>query len=172
MDEKCVWKRLLMTFEVQFQNQEISLNSIHLCWHILGSSQVPQPTCFWKSGEDPVYCVEDNTDKKVVGLFCIFGPKEHFCISQFVSPFVTILAFRFGNRRNPPPLNSHYHHHYILHKDNHHYHHHCHDQVTVMVTVTITIKITIMMLLIRRKDSPLNPQNPLTPSPSLFMAGF
>merc|ERR1711951_286548 len=41
--------------------------------------------------------------KKITGLFCVLGPKEHFWFLQKCSLFVSILTYTFGNRGPPPP---------------------------------------------------------------------
>ena len=42
--------------------------------------------------------------KKIEGLFCVLGPKEHFWFLQKCSLFVSILTYTFGNRKHSLPL--------------------------------------------------------------------
>ena len=44
-----------------------------------------------------------SVQKIFKGLFCVFGPKEHFWFLQKFSLFVNILTYTFGNRGPPPP---------------------------------------------------------------------
>ena len=46
---------------------------------------------------------EPLVQKKIYGLFCVLGPKEHFWFLQKCSLFVSILTYTFGNRGPPPP---------------------------------------------------------------------
>ena len=45
-----------------------------------------------------------SSKKKIYGLFCVLGPKEHFWFLQKCSLFVSILTYTFGNRGPPIKL--------------------------------------------------------------------
>ena len=58
---------------------------------------------FPKCRTPPAPFLEGLRPKKIKGLFCVLGPKEHFWFLQKNSLFVSILTYTFGNR-GPPPL--------------------------------------------------------------------
>ena len=63
---------------------------------------------FWESfpnvGPPPPLFGRPPSKKKIKGLFCVSGPKEHFWFLQKCSLFVSILTYTFGNRGPPPPF--------------------------------------------------------------------
>ena len=64
-----------------------------IIWEFFPNSGPPPP---------PPSFGNPSSKKKIYGLFCVLGPKEHFWFLQKCSLFVSILTYTFGNRGPPP----------------------------------------------------------------------